>query len=90
MIALQQRHEIIGDVRGSGLFFGIELVLDRNSKEPARDLSKQVVNLMKDRGVLISRLGPNDNVLKVRPPLPFTTEHADLFINTLDDCLATL
>ena len=90
LIALQQRHEIIGDVRGSGLFFGIELVLDRNSKEPARDLSKQVVNLMKDRGVLISRLGPNDNVLKVRPPLPFTTEHADLFINTLDDCLATL
>ncbi|WP_313958315.1 aspartate aminotransferase family protein [Pseudomonas citri] len=90
LIALQQRHELIGDVRGSGLFFGIELVKDRNSKEPARDLSKQVVNLMKDRGVLISRLGPNDNVLKVRPPLPFTTEHADLLINTLDDCLATL
>ncbi|WP_446739548.1 aspartate aminotransferase family protein [Pseudomonas sp. TH41] len=90
LLTLQQRHEVIGDVRGSGLFFGIELVLDRERKKPASDLARHLVNLMKDRGVLISRLGPNDNVLKVRPPLPFTTEHADQFINTLDDCLATL
>lgn len=90
LLELQQRHEVIGDVRGTGLFFGIELVLDRERKIPAGDLAKRVINLMKDRGVLISRLGPNDNVLKVRPPLPFTTEHADQFINTLADCLATL
>jgi 4-aminobutyrate aminotransferase-like enzyme len=90
LLELQQRHEVVGDVRGAGLFFGIELVLDRKRKLPAGDLAKRVINLMKERGVLISRLGPHDNVLKVRPPLPFMTEHADQFIQTLDDCLATL
>jgi 4-aminobutyrate aminotransferase-like enzyme len=87
---LQGRFEVIGDVRGCGLFTGVELVLDRAAKTPAPALAKQVVNGMRDRGVLISRIGPHDNVLKLRPPMPFAREHVDLAIATLTDTLASL
>lgn len=85
---LQTRYEIIGDVRGSGLFFGIDLVSDRRKKTPAAALAKKIVNAMRHQGVLMSRIGEHDNVLKLRPPLPFTTDHADLLIGVLDGVLA--
>lgn len=85
---LQGRHALIGDVRGSGLFFGVELVTDRDAKTPAAAEARQLVNRMKKQGVLISRLGPFENVLKIRPPLPFSRENADLLLSQLDDCLA--
>ena len=87
---LKDRHDIIGDVRGQGLFFGAELVTDRRSKAPATAETKRVVNAMRERGVLVSRIGVHDNVLKIRPPMPFSKENADLLLATLDDVLRAL
>lgn len=84
---LRDRHPIIGDVRARGLFFGVELVSDREAKTPADAAAKALINKMKERRVLISRLGPFDNVLKIRPPLPFSPAHADHLLHTLDTCL---
>jgi len=90
LAALGSRYELIGDVRGAGLFFAVELVRDRRAKTPAADAARRVVNLMRDRGVLISRIGPGDNILKIRPPMPFSTENADLLVETLDGVLRDL
>jgi len=87
---LAERHALIGDVRGSGLFFAVELVSDRGAKTPATAQTRRLVNLMRERGVLISRIGINDNILKIRPPMPFSKQHADLLIDTLDQALAAL
>ncbi len=86
---LQSTYPVVGGVRGRGLFFGIELV-DEDTGGPAPALTKQLVNMMRDRGVLLSRIGRYDNVLKMRPPMVFSTENADLLLSTLDDALGTL
>ena len=88
LIGLAQKYECIGDVRGSGLFFGAEMVLDRETKEPATAFTLEVANAMRQRGVLINKLGVNYNVLKVRPPMPFAKEQADLLLETLDEVLS--
>ena len=85
---LASRHEAIGDVRGSGLFFGIDLVSDRESKTPDAAKAKAVVNRMRHRGVLMSKIGEHDNVLKLRPPLCFSRANADLLVDLLDEVLA--
>jgi 4-aminobutyrate aminotransferase-like enzyme len=82
--ALARRHDVIGDIRGSGLFLGVELVNDRNAKTPAPQLARAIVNGLRERGVLISRIGAHDNVLKIRPPLVFSREHADHLLTELD------
>jgi 4-aminobutyrate aminotransferase-like enzyme len=87
---LGQRHTLIGDVRGAGMFFAVELVGDRRSKTPATSETKRIVNLMCERGVLISRIGIHDNILKIRPPMPFSKQHADLLVGTLDEVLTSL
>jgi len=87
---LKDKHALIGDVRGRGLFFAVELVKDRASKEPAGAETKRVVNAMRERGVLLSRIGRGDNILKIRPPMPFNVEHADLLITTLDGVMSEL
>jgi 4-aminobutyrate aminotransferase-like enzyme len=87
---LAERHAIIGDVRGAGLFFAVELVSDRGSKTPAPAQTKRVVNRMRELGVLISRIGMHDNILKIRPPMPFSTQHADLLVDRLNEALASL
>jgi 4-aminobutyrate aminotransferase-like enzyme len=87
---LQAKHALIGDVRGRGLFFAVEMVKDRATREPAIVGTKQIVNGMRERGVLISRIGPHDNILKIRPPMPFSKENADLLLNTLDDVMTGL
>lgn len=87
---LSQKYEIIGDVRGRGLFFGAELVLDRGTKEPATDLATEVAEAMKERGVLMNKLGVHYNTTKMRPPMPFTIENADLMLEAFEDVLASL
>ncbi|WP_136065317.1 aspartate aminotransferase family protein [Modicisalibacter radicis] len=87
---LQQKHELIGDVRDLGLFFGVELVKDRASKAPAQAETRRLINLMRDKGVLISKIGVHDAILKLRPPMPFQTEHADILLHTLDEALTQL
>lgn len=85
---LADHHDCIGDVRGSGLFFGAEMVLDRDTKTPATKFTKQVVNGMRQRGVLLNFLGVNYNVLKMRPPMVFSRENVDQVIETLNSVLA--
>jgi 4-aminobutyrate aminotransferase-like enzyme len=87
---LQTKHPLIGDVRGRGLFFAVEMVRDRKTQEPAGLATKRIVNGMRERGVLISRIGPHDNILKIRPPMPFNMENADLLLQTLDDVMTGL
>lgn len=84
---LAERHSCIGDVRGAGLFFGAEIVKDRETKTPAPDLADRIVNTMRHRGVLIGKSGIYGNVLKMRPPLPFSREHAEMLAATLDQAL---
>ncbi len=87
---LQSRHDMIGDVRGSGLFFGIDLVNDRETKEPAADKARTIVNAMRHKGVLMSKIGEHDNVLKLRPPLCFSKDNADFLAATLDEVMAAV
>ncbi|MBV8742081.1 MAG: aminotransferase class III-fold pyridoxal phosphate-dependent enzyme, partial [Sinobacteraceae bacterium] len=89
MRTLQNKHAVIGDVRGRGMFFGVELVADRNTRAPASAQAKAVINAMRERGVLISRIGPHDNILKIRPPMCFSAENADQLLGTLDAALGS-
>jgi 4-aminobutyrate aminotransferase-like enzyme len=81
------RHSIIGDVRGLGLFAGVELVIDSARPTPATRHAGYVANRMRDRGVLLSTDGPDNNVLKIKPPLCFTEADADRLADTLDGVL---
>jgi 4-aminobutyrate aminotransferase-like enzyme/Ser/Thr protein kinase RdoA (MazF antagonist) len=85
---LQDRHPLIGDLRGSGLFLGVELVRDRDTLEPATEEAAYVAERLRERGVLTGTDGPGHNVLKLRPPLVFSREDADLFLATLEDVLS--
>jgi len=84
---LGQRHPAIADVRGSGLFIGVDLARDPTSLEPDREAALRVMNAMRDNGVLIGLDGPSGNVLKIRPPMPLGTEEADLLVSVLDEAL---
>lgn len=84
---LMERYPLIGDVRGAGLFLGVELVRDRVTREPATVHAKVVVNRLRELGVLTGTDGPHDNVIKLRPPLVLTLAEADLFLATLDRVL---
>lgn len=88
--ALAKKHDVIGDVRGSGLIFGAELVTDRATKKPASDFTDRVINEMRHRGILHSKLGRHKNTLKIRPPMPFSIENADLLFDTLDEVLSKI
>jgi 4-aminobutyrate aminotransferase-like enzyme len=84
---LALRCDTIGDVRGKGLFYGVELVSDRDSQEPATDLAKRVVEDLRENGVLLSRTGAFNNVLKIRPPLIFAKANADVLLEKLEHAL---
>ena len=85
--ALAPDHPIIGDVRGMGLYVGVELVLDRDTLEPGGRQASYVANRMRDHGVLISTDGPLHNVLKIKPPLVFTRENAGYLLRCLGKVL---
>jgi 4-aminobutyrate aminotransferase-like enzyme len=87
---LAARHELIGDVRGSGLFFGVELVSDRVTQAPATSEAATIIDRMRERRILIGTEGPLHNVLKIRPPMPFNEQDADRLVATLDEVLTTL
>ena len=90
LVALAAKYEVIGEVRGAGLFIGVELIDSRVRRAPATELTIGLVNELRRRRVLISASGPYANVLKIRPPLPFGRSEADLFIETLDAALHSL
>ena len=87
---LAEKYEVIGDIRQSGMVFGAEFVTCRSDKTPFGEFADRVVNLMRAKGILLSRLGRHKNTLKIRPPMPFAEEHAELLFDTLDDVLASL
>ena len=84
---LMIKHPLIGDVRGAGLFLGVELVLDRETLEPAARQAAYVVERLKAHGILLSTDGPLHNVIKIKPPLAFAAADADRLIETLDKIL---
>ena len=88
LMALAERHPLIGDVRGEGLLLGVELA-DQHTRAPASGRARRITEAMRDRGILISATGPAGNVLKIRPPLVFQREHADLLLQTLNDVLTS-
>ena len=88
--SLADRYHAIGDVRGSGLFIGVEIVADPAAKSPDATLTTRIVNGLRERRILISASGPRANVLKIRPPLVFSRENADTLVDGLADILKTL
>lgn len=80
---IQLEYPQIGHVRGAGMYFGVEYVKDRISKEPDAALAAAVVREMRERRILISTMGPVGNTLKIRPLISFTQKEADELINGL-------
>jgi len=87
---LKSKHKLIGDVRGMGLFLGIELVTNPETLEPAVKESSFIAEEMKNNGILISIDGPLHNVIKIKPPLVFNKENADQVAKNLDKILTEM
>ena len=87
---LADRFPIIGDVRGMGLFVGVELVTDRDARTPAPEAADHVVDQLRLRGILASTDGPDDNVLKIKPPLVFGPDEAAILLAGTEAALSTL
>ena len=85
---LQERHPLVGGVRGLGLMLGLELVSDRSSRAPAPAQTLEVLEAAREMGVLIGKGGLEGNVLRIKPPLCITTEDADFAVDVLDRALA--
>ena len=88
--SLAERHPLIGNVRGNGLFIAVELVSDRQARTPATAMTAKVVNGLRERGVLAGSIGPENNILKLRPPLVLQRAEADLMLQTLDATLTAV
>ena len=84
---LQVKHPLVGDVRGLGLFLGIDLVTDRETRAPATRQAEYVVNRLREEQILAGTDGPLHNVIKLRPPLCFTAGDAGRFTSALDAIL---
>lgn len=80
----------MGDVRGLGLFQGIDIVKSKESKEEDGELAKKIIMSMRDKLVLVSRDGPLHNVLKIKPPLVFNKSDVDTLIERLKETLSEL
>jgi alanine-glyoxylate transaminase/(R)-3-amino-2-methylpropionate-pyruvate transaminase len=87
LLALAEKHALIGEVRGMGLMLGVELVRDRQSKQPATEETAQVLELAKERGLLIGKGGLYGNTLRVKPPMCITKDDADFLAECLDEVL---
>ncbi len=87
--ALAQDHGVIGEVRGQGFLLGVEIVRDMASKEPAGDMAKALVEEMRRLGILVGSEGPYGNVVKVRPPMVFTADHAAVLLERFGQALET-
>jgi alanine-glyoxylate transaminase/(R)-3-amino-2-methylpropionate-pyruvate transaminase len=88
--ALQEKHQLIGEVRGKGLMLGVELVKDRITRAPATAETLQVFEIMKDMGVLIGKGGLYGNVLRIKPPMCITKADADFIADVLDHAIKQL
>lgn len=87
LVALQDKHSLIGEVRGLGLMLGVELVQDRVTKEPATTACAEVLELAKERGLLLGKGGLFGNTLRIKPPMCLSVDDADFIIDCLDEVL---
>ena len=85
---LKSVHDIIGDVRGKGLFLGIEIIKDLATLEPYQKMTHKIVNKMRNKGILLSSDGPDHNVIKIKPPMVFNGANALFLVETLDKILS--
>ncbi|MBT4001869.1 MAG: aminotransferase class III-fold pyridoxal phosphate-dependent enzyme, partial [Chloroflexi bacterium] len=88
--ALASEHQEIGDVRGLGMFMGVELVEDRETRKPATQLAGKVIEKVLEDRILLSVEGPGHNVLKIKPPLQFSEVDADLLLGSVNRALTIL
>jgi 4-aminobutyrate aminotransferase-like enzyme len=88
LLKLIDKYPVIGDVRGMGLFIGIELVKNRETLAPAAAEASDIIERMKEKGILLSVDGPLHNVLKIKPPIVFDRENADFLVAVLDNVLS--
>lgn len=86
-VELQERHHLIGDVRGMGLMLGMELVRDRKTKEPANTEASEILELCKERSLILGKGGLFGNTLRVKPPMCITRDDADFLVDCLDEVL---
>jgi len=84
---LKKKYPSVGDIRGSGLFIGLEFIKDRATREPATALTESLMNELRNRHILVDIDGPFENVLKIKPPLCFSKENADRLVNEISDIL---
>jgi alanine-glyoxylate transaminase/(R)-3-amino-2-methylpropionate-pyruvate transaminase len=90
LLELQERHALIGDVRGMGLMLGVELVRDRKTKEPANTEAADVMEKAKERGLIIGKGGLFGNTLRIKPPMCLNKDDADFLVDCLDEILAEI
>ncbi len=88
--ALAEHYTVLGDVRGAGLFLGAEIVKSQHSREPDAAVGRKLINAMREEGVLMGLIGRYDNLLKIRPPMPFNRDHADHLFQVLESVLERL
>jgi len=84
---LRDKHDLIGDIRGKGLMIGVELVRDRDTKEPANTEALALLEIAKDQGLLVGKGGFYGNVLRIKPPMCITTADVDFALGVIDDAL---
>ena len=90
LAARMPQHDRIGDVRGQGLFIGVEIVTDKASKSPDRERAVDIANRLMRKGFLTSNAGALGNVVKIRPPLVFSADNAAAFLAAFDDVMAEI
>jgi 4-aminobutyrate aminotransferase-like enzyme len=88
LAALAAKYPLVADVRGKGLFWGLEIVRDHATRAPAVAEADRIMNLLREDGFLLGRTGAFDNVVKIRPPLVFTPDNARMLLEGLDRALA--
>jgi len=90
LLALQQKHPLIGDVRGLGLMLGVELVRDRKTKEPANTEAAELLELACERGLLLGKGGLHGNTLRIKPPMCLTKDDGAYLVQTIDEALTVI
>ena len=89
LLELQEKYPIIGDVRGKGLMLSLELVKDRQTKEPAVEEAANIIEMTRHQGLVISKSGGYKNCLRLMPPLCLSIEDIDYIISALDNCFSS-
>jgi len=87
---LQETNDVIGDVRGSGLMLGVDLVKDKTTKEPNAEAAAALSESLKNKGILIGKGGLRGNVLRIKPPMCWSVEDADFFLDAMKEGLGEL